>query len=123
MMRTAKLVKNSWLSFASAVLLILLNPNVSTAALISRGSSSSSNGNIAEFIGEEEFLMESGTGVNVRLLAANYISYEALQTGPAFAGDKYAIALNKDNRGCQIYDKCRQEGTSFCRRQVCYSPQ
>ncbi|XWS75687.1 hypothetical protein CRYUN_Cryun01aG0112800 [Craigia yunnanensis] len=108
MMRTAKLVKNSWLIFALAVLLILLNPNVSTAALISKGSSSSSNGNIAEFIGEEEFLMESGAGVNAKLLEANHISYDALQKGPAFAEDKYTIILNKDNRGFQIYDKCRQ---------------
>ncbi|XWS47483.1 hypothetical protein CRYUN_Cryun14cG0156100 [Craigia yunnanensis] len=60
MMRTEKL-KNPWLGFALAVLLILLTPNVSKAALISpRGSSSSSNGDIAEYIGEEEFLMESG---------------------------------------------------------------
>ncbi|XWS47479.1 hypothetical protein CRYUN_Cryun14cG0155700 [Craigia yunnanensis] len=69
MMRTEKL-KNPWLGFALAVLLILLTPNVSKAALISpRGSSSSSNGDIAEYIGEEEFLMESGAGLNARLLA------------------------------------------------------
>ncbi|XP_021297810.1 uncharacterized protein LOC110426837 [Herrania umbratica] len=107
MMRTDKL-KNPGLSFALAVLLILLNTNVSKAALISRDSSSSTKANIAEYIGEEEFLMESGAGVNARLLASNYISYDALQKGPAFPGNKYAIALNKDNRGCQTYDKCRQ---------------
>ncbi|XP_017974516.1 PREDICTED: uncharacterized protein LOC18601718 [Theobroma cacao] len=107
MMRSDKL-KNPGLSFALAVLLILLNTIVSQAALISRDSSSSTKANIAEYIGEEEFLMESGAGVNARLLASNYISYESLQKGQPFPGDKYAIALNKDNRGCQIYDKCRQ---------------
>ena len=108
-MRTEKL-KNPWLGFALAVLLILLTPNVSRAALIStRGSSSSSNGNIAEYIGEEEFLMESDAGVNATLLATKYINYRPLfQDKQVFPGDKYAIALRKDNRGCQIYNKCRQ---------------
>ncbi|XVF20889.1 hypothetical protein REPUB_Repub12eG0042400 [Reevesia pubescens] len=52
--------------------------------------------------------MESSTGMNGRVLANNYLSYNALQTGPAFPGNKYAIALNKDNRGCKLYNKCRQ---------------
>lgn len=111
MMSSVKLMKNkkTWLRFALAVLLVSLNLNVSKASnFMSRASSSSNYGSIAEFIGEEEFFMESSAGVNARLLQTQYINYKTLEKGRVLEGNKYAIALNKYSRGCQIYDICRQ---------------
>ncbi|OMO90033.1 hypothetical protein CCACVL1_07542 [Corchorus capsularis] len=114
MARSSDKLKKPCLGFALAILVLLsLSKNVSEAAMINGSSPSSSNANIAEYIGEEELFMESGAaGLNARLLdQPPYLSYDTLERPPAVPGPKYAVALNEmKNRGCQPYTRCRLGG-------------
>ncbi|GLT43022.1 hypothetical protein SLA2020_169980 [Shorea laevis] len=98
-----------------AVIVILLIGEVPEAASTDGGSINVTT-SIAEFIGDEEFLL--GSEVNARLLQGgqtNKLSvYKALAKGSVCNGVSYATdsrclgVINKDNRGCNIRDGCRQ---------------
>ncbi|GLU01783.1 hypothetical protein SLE2022_190670 [Rubroshorea leprosula] len=97
-----------------AVIVILLIGEVPEAASTDGGSINVTT-SIAEFIGDEEFLL--GSEVNARLLQGGQripLSIKALAKGSVCSGVSYATdrrclgVINKDNRGCNIRDGCRQ---------------
>ncbi|GLT31639.1 hypothetical protein SLA2020_063620 [Shorea laevis] len=94
-----------------AVAVILLIGEVPEAACTDGGSINVTT-SVVEFIGDEELLMDSE--VNARLLAdKSYISYQGLKKGAVCNGKAYksqctGLQVNRDNRNCLIYQKCRQ---------------
>ncbi|GKV16996.1 hypothetical protein SLEP1_g27556 [Rubroshorea leprosula] len=99
-----------------AVIVILLIGEVPEAASTD-GASINVTASIAEFIGDEEFLM--GSEVNARLLQdGKQISFTypslkkpALCDGTKYASDPKCLGqINVDNRGCKLREQCRQGG-------------
>ncbi|GKV50161.1 hypothetical protein SLEP1_g56874 [Rubroshorea leprosula] len=92
-----------------AVLLILLTGEVAEAASTTRGSINATR--ISEFIGDQEFLLESE--VNARILASDPPLIYRTNMKPAICKDKvYANCLPVGGRPdrCSPYDHCRGSG-------------
>ncbi|XAR51635.1 hypothetical protein NMG60_11006315 [Bertholletia excelsa] len=107
----SEMTTRAFLHLSSALLLILLAVEICKAASAETDLIAQRNSTVAEFIRDEEFLMESETTRRILAGQARSITYEALKRPSVcnvFKQGDCSQRYNDRNGQCAFYDRCKR---------------